>query len=71
IILKNIPSEEMAEKRGETICNGWRGHCSGSCSVGFTVFHKESGCDILKIINQANEALYSVKQNGKGKCKRF
>ncbi|MEG2144092.1 MAG: EAL domain-containing protein, partial [Oscillospiraceae bacterium] len=71
IILKNIPSEEMAEKRGETICNGWNGNCSGSCSVGFTVFHKESGCDIQKIINQANEALYSVKQNGKGKCKRF
>ncbi|MDD3193310.1 MAG: EAL domain-containing protein [Oscillospiraceae bacterium] len=70
-IMRQMPSEEVAKKKGEEICaavreNGLQGGIMGTCSAGVAMVR--SGDAIAQALEQADQALYWVKNREKGNC---
>ena len=72
VILKRIPSEEIALKKGNEICQAFHncrlpGDIPASCSAGVVICETEEQYS-EELIRKADEALYRAKAANKGNC---
>ena len=72
VVLKKIPSSEVARNKGSIICQSFRAlqlpnHLPTSCSAG-VVLCGEDELILKKLLVQADEALYQAKKESKGGC---
>ena len=72
VILKSMPSEEIALKKGMEICEAFRGSSRpgeypAACSVGITLSGDQERA-AAELILQADQALYRAKRENKGGC---
>lgn len=72
VVMKNMPSAEAAQKKGQRICEAARNCELGeelgmiSCSAGTTMYRTGESLD--EVILRADKALYRAKGLGKGRC---
>lgn len=72
VIIRQIPSDEIAEKKGNEICEAVRnqsveGGFPISCSAGVTIMRQ--GESFAEVAKRADHALYQAKNQGKGCCR--
>ncbi len=72
VVLSNMSSPELAFLKAQQLCGDLRAHTDKTgagvtCSMGVTVFtEKPDNMDI--VMQQADKAMYTAKQNGKNNC---